>query len=194
MSADKILRENGINLPDTSPGRYYTTCPRCSASRSLANQKKEVLGVTIDDSGVFWGCNHCDWTDGTLIKKNGKANGEPRSTIIATYDYVDETGNLLFQVCRKSDKTFPQRRPDGNGGWEWTTTGVRKVVYRMPEVIEAMAHARTIMFAEGEKDCNNLWTIGLPATCNPGGASEPGKNPKWRSDYGTARSYVVPMS
>jgi putative DNA primase/helicase len=38
---------------------------------------------------------------------------------VAIYEYVDETGTLLFQVCRTPDKRFLQRRPDGNGGWVW---------------------------------------------------------------------------
>jgi hypothetical protein len=37
----------------------------------------------------------------------------------AAYDYTDEHGGLLFQVCRKPDKKFPARKPDGAGGWAW---------------------------------------------------------------------------
>ncbi len=38
---------------------------------------------------------------------------------IAEYPYTDETGNLLFEVCRFEPKDFRQRRPDGRGGWIW---------------------------------------------------------------------------
>jgi putative DNA primase/helicase len=37
--------------------------------------------------------------------------------VVATYDYRDASGKLLFQVCRTADKRFFQRRPDGKGGW-----------------------------------------------------------------------------
>jgi putative DNA primase/helicase len=37
--------------------------------------------------------------------------------MVATYDYRDESGNLLSQVCRFEPKDFQQRRPDGKGGW-----------------------------------------------------------------------------
>src|SRR5262249_42708633 len=47
--------------------------------------------------------------------------GEP---IIAFYDYKDELGKLLFQVCRTLGKQFPQRRPDGAGGWIWNLKDV----------------------------------------------------------------------
>jgi hypothetical protein len=35
--------------------------------------------------------------------------------MVATYDYRDESGNLLSQVCRFEPKDFQQRRPDGKG-------------------------------------------------------------------------------
>ena len=39
-------------------------------------------------------------------------------TIVATYDYRDESSTLLYQVVRyATPKDFVQRRPDGNGGW-----------------------------------------------------------------------------
>lgn len=47
-----------------------------------------------------------------------KSNGKDRKAIAATSDYLDEAGNLLFQVVRFSSKTFRQRRPDGDGGWD----------------------------------------------------------------------------
>jgi hypothetical protein len=42
--------------------------------------------------------------------------------IVATYDYRDERGTLLYEVVRLepgdngAKKTFRQRRPDGRGG------------------------------------------------------------------------------
>jgi len=34
-----------------------------------------------------------------------------------------------------------------------------------------------VVSVEGEKDADNLWKIGIPATCSPDGASEPPKYP-----------------
>ena len=64
MTLDDILATNNLHPPSTKPGRYYTTCPRCSAERSRGHQRLKVLGITIDDAGVTWGCNHCTWTGG----------------------------------------------------------------------------------------------------------------------------------
>jgi putative DNA primase/helicase len=103
--------------------------------------------------------------------------GHIEKRIDATYDYVDERGALLFQVVRRVPKKFVQRRPDGFGGWVWATKGIRKVLYRLPQLIEAVKAQRTIFIAEGEKAVQALEGIGHAATCSPGGAG------KWRPEY-----------
>lgn len=106
---------------------------------------------------------------------------QPRKQV-AAYDYADETGDLLFQVVRFEPKDFRQRRPDTSAqdGWNWSIKGVRQVPYRLPEIIEAAALGQTIFIAEGEKDVDSLWRIGVPATCNAGGA---GKWPDGLSEH-----------
>lgn len=100
--------------------------------------------------------------------------------IEAVYDYVDEAGDLLFQVCRMKPKDFRQRRPDGAGGFIWKTGGVRRVVYHLPEVIKAVAAGRTIYVVEGEKAVDRLLKLHVAATCSPGGAN------KWSASYSSA--------
>ena len=92
--------------------------------------------------------------------------------IVKTYDYTDESGKLIFQVCRLDPKSFRQRHKVGNS-WVWSTSGVRKVLYHLPEVIKAPA----LYFVEGEKDADNLIQRGLVATTSPGGANA------WRDEY-----------
>lgn len=92
-------------------------------------------------------------------------SGEP--TVVATYDYRDASGTLLYQVVRYRPKTFRQRRPLPEGGWAWSLDGVRRVVYRLPDLAE---HTRAV-WVEGEKDADRLWSLGIPATTSAGGAS-----------------------
>lgn len=97
--------------------------------------------------------------------------------IAAVYDYVDEERRLLFQVVRLCNpRDFKQRRPDGNGGWIWNLKGVRRVLYRLPQLVAADA-AELVFVVEGEKDADTLARLGLVATTNPGGAG------KWRPEY-----------
>ncbi|MGD0572331.1 MAG: phage/plasmid primase, P4 family [Sedimentisphaerales bacterium] len=96
--------------------------------------------------------------------------------IVKTYNYTDENGNLVFQVCRYEPKTFRQRRPDGNGGWIWSLDGTRRVLYRLPELIKAPMQD-FVFIVEGEKDADNLIARNFIATTCPGGAG------KWMPEY-----------
>ncbi|HTV81625.1 MAG TPA: AAA family ATPase [Acidobacteriaceae bacterium] len=98
--------------------------------------------------------------------------------LIATYDYTDVRGVLMYQKLRYDPKQFTQRRPDGNGGWVYSLDGVKKILYRLPEVLTA----KVLCLCEGEKDCDNLSAIlpkGWAATTNFDGAG------KWKPDYST---------
>ncbi|HUA82650.1 MAG TPA: DnaB-like helicase C-terminal domain-containing protein [Bryobacteraceae bacterium] len=86
----------------------------------------------------------------------------------ACYNYVDEAGKLRYQVVRKYGKKFVQRQPEPAGGWIWNLKGTSPVPYRLPEMIAA----NFVAVVEGEKDANNLHRIGIPATCNNGGAGK----------------------
>ena len=110
-----------------------------------------------------------------------------RQRIVASYDYTDETGTLLFQVVRLDPKNFRQRRPDGDGGWIWKTAGTRRVPYRLPALLQAIDDGEPIYIAEGEKGVEALRTLGLAATCSPGGAG------KWRAEFNAlfAAAHVV---
>jgi 5S rRNA maturation endonuclease (ribonuclease M5) len=90
---------------------------------------------------------------------------------VATYDYRDEKGELLFQVVRYEPKSFRQRRPKEGGGWVWSVKDLRQIPYRLPELLVADPK-QTIVIVEGEKDVDTLRSIGVVATCNAGGAKK----------------------
>lgn len=99
------------------------------------------------------------------------SEGRPR--IVAAYDYRDEEGVLLCQNVRLEPKSFRLRRPASGGGWIWSTDGVRRVPYRLPDLIAAVCTGCPAIFiVEGEKDADALWRVGLPATTNVGGAGK----------------------
>ena len=102
-------------------------------------------------------------------------NNDFAKKITATYDYVDEAGKVLFQVVRYEPKEFRQRRPDGKG-WIWNLDGVRRVPYRLPELLKSSPQD-FVFITEGEKDSDRLCDLGFTATTNPGGAS------KWLPDF-----------
>ena len=78
---------------------------------------------------------------------------EPKPRMIAMYPYHDEQGNVLFECVRYRPKDFKQHRPDPQqpGKWIWSIKGVRRVLYRLPELKAAIAAGQTIYIVAGEK-------------------------------------------
>lgn len=114
----------------------------------------------------------CGTTHGETGAGEVRGIGEARGArIVATYDYTDERGALLYQVVRKEPKTFVQRRPDGRGDWIWKGPE-RAVLYRLLEVLAAVAAGDPVYVVEGEKDADAMGAAGVVATCNHGGAGK----------------------
>ena len=52
----------------------------------------------------------------TLSYGEKSATNENHPVLVATYDYKDVDGNILYQICRYTPKTFLAKRPDGQWG------------------------------------------------------------------------------
>jgi hypothetical protein len=93
---------------------------------------------------------------------------------VCSYDYIDESGELLFQKVRYVNqdgvKTFRQRKPVENGGWSYSLSEVPKILYNLPAVLAAKESGTPIWVVEGEKDVDTLTALGYVATTMPGGA------------------------
>lgn len=176
-------------------------CPVCGgADGDPRGKEKRCDGWTTDD-GAWVHCSREEFAGDIAADPNGRTYahrmqgpcrcGEThgaevsrvQSRIEATYDYRDENGEILFQVVRYLGKEFRQRKPDGAGGWVWQLHGVRRVLYRLPELMTADPKA-TVYIVEGEKDVDTARAAGLVATCNPGGAG------KWSFVADHARPYL----
>lgn len=145
------------------------------------------IGQRKDGNGVVLNCHAgCDPQDVVMALGLTMQDlfDEPmekreRPQVVAQYPYVDEHGELLLTVKRMEPgydgdrKTFRQFAADGTP----KVTGVRRVLYRLPEVLAAAQAGGIVFVVEGEKDADNLTATGATATCNIGGAG------KWRDDY-----------
>lgn len=134
---------------------------------------------------------------------------KPLGKLTTVYDYTDEEGVLLFQVCRYehtnedgTSKTFRARvyRPEhpkaNREGHVYQLLDVRAdVLYRLPEVKQAIDAGRPVFLVEGEKDADNMALLDFTATTNRGGASKDGKA-KWKpaltEQLTGANVYILP--
>jgi putative DNA primase/helicase len=189
------LRERGSKVHSEPSGKWRATCPahddrRASLSISEGDDSRALLychaGCAPEEVVAALGLTMAD------LYPRRESSGR---RIIATYDYTNESGALLFQALRYEPKGFRQRRPDSNGGWIWNLddndTGhkTRRVLFHVPELLAADP-AQPVYVVEGEKDALNLAGLGLTATTNPGGAG------KWRREFNQAltgrRVVIIP--
>lgn len=160
-----------------SKGWWNAKCP------AHEDGKASLALKDTDDGGVAYTCMAgCDKRAvGDALRARGllpereddSPKPKPRRRLVQTYDYVDEAGELLFQVVRYEPKDFRQRRPDpdASDGWIWKLNGVRRVLYRLPELLAAEPD-KTVFIVEGEKDVDRLRSLGLVATTSPQGAGK----------------------
>lgn len=92
--------------------------------------RRSSLSISVGDDGRTLVHCHAGCTPEAIVAavgltmrdlappSNGHA-GNGRPEIVATYDYRDEDGRLLYQVCRFHPKDFRQRKPKDGGGWDW---------------------------------------------------------------------------
>jgi DNA primase len=98
-------------------------------------------------------------------------------TIEKIYQYRNIDGSVAHETIRYYPKSFRQRRPDGNGGYIWSLAGCETVLYRLPEITEAIKRHEPVFILEGEKDVESAVKLGLQATTSPMGAN------KWADSY-----------
>lgn len=148
----------------------YTACCPCH------DDDRESLTISRKAGADDWIVHcfaGCDWRDikkAIGISRPTEAPGKKTNRQPTAYDYRDENGILLYQVFRGYPKKFWQQLPDGTK----KLGDVRRVIYRLPELIASKPSA--VFIVEGEKDVEALRAWGLTATCSTGGAG------KWQSD------------
>jgi hypothetical protein len=174
---DVLPRLQGVRCHQEA-GKWEARCP-------AHDDRKPSLGVAVGkDDRVLLHCQAgcpveaivkaigLEMAD--LFVRDEMPNGGKR--IVATYDYRDEAGILLYQSVRYDPKDFRQRQPDGKGGWIWSVKDRPLVLYRLPELLQTPPE-QPVFVVEGEKDVEALRRLGVTATTNAMGAG------KWRKCY-----------
>lgn len=161
-----------------TPGKNLFYCFGCGATGNAVDFVMKYDGLTFPEA-LDRVASECG------VQKPEPAKPKPRTKIVKTYDYIDENGELIYQVCRMEPKDFRQRRPDGDG-WNWSIKDCRQIPYNLPAMLAKPTH--TVIIVEGEKDADNLTAAGLLSTTNSGGSK---KFPDDLCQHFTGRNVVI---
>jgi len=167
-----------LSVSEGTDGRVLVHCHRgngCDAAEICAS-----VGLSISDIMPQNGTSTI--YEKSIVKKDKQRTPKqaPKPIVkddlkfVCSYDYIDESGELLFQKVRYVNqdgvKTFRQRKPVENGGWSYSLSEVPKILYNLPAVLAAKESGTPIWVVEGEKDVDTLTALGYVATTMPGGA------------------------
>ena len=145
----------------------------CFAGCSCASVR-DALGLAAPATAVYAPPPVRQTQPAAQPKPKPPASATVNTEITAVYPYRDERGATLYENVRAvatyadgtTGKTFWQRRPDGNGGYVPGLDDVRRVPYRLPELRAALLATAdaAVYLVEGEKDADNLRSLGCTAT------------------------------
>lgn len=183
MNAETFIER--LECVKPAAGGWLARCPAHEDTRAS-------LSVGSGDGGRVLAKCHAGCSTESVVGAVGLKMSDlmpeptaPKRRIVAEYPYRDEQGTHSYSVLRYEPKDFRQRGANG----EWKVAGLRPLLFRLPE-LQGYSSAYV---GEGEKDVDRLLAIGLPATCNAGGAG------KWRDELteqlkqaGVTRVMILP--
>jgi hypothetical protein len=84
------------------------------------------------------------------------------------HHYRDEEGRTLYKICKDTKKRWAAFRPDpaSSTGWQRGIGDARRVLYRLPEVIDSIG-TEPVWCCEGERDADTAASVGLIGTAAP---------------------------
>lgn len=168
-----------VDAQHVSGNQYVAICP-------FHDDHNPSLGIDAG-RGIYncLGCGRsgrlCDPQEGSEPNEpDDSGEPDPLRKPIATYEYRDAGGALLYQKLKyrtsnppPHDKKFYYRRFDENGKEIWGAKGIQRVPYHLPELLRTPGH---VFICEGEKDTEALEKLGFTVTTG-GGATD------WRKHF-----------
>ena len=170
-----LERLDTVSRNGTTATARCPTHPDSNPSLSVARGDRQPVVITC----------HAGCSTQTIVEALGlrlsdlstPGNGQRQEVRRTRYPYVDEHGEVLYYVVRTEPGRDGQRKsfhqvPVSGASGPGAMKGVRRTLYRLPEVLTAIRDGATVFVVEGEKDVDVLAAAGYCATCNPGGAGK----------------------
>jgi hypothetical protein len=147
----------------------FAGCPTQLVVKALGIEWKDLF----DDKNKLGRHAARDPNAQKTFSRNGVTYfASPSKKIVDIYQYRDEKGELLYENVRYHPKDFRQRQFDGTGKPVWNLQGVKRVPYRLSELLAGVRAGADIFLCEGEKDANAVRELGLTASSFKGWTAE----------------------
>jgi hypothetical protein len=116
------------------------------------------------------------WAD---VRRDGGKSEPAEWRVTDSFVYQLEPGKEYYVIDRQENgakKKFVAKHKS-NGDYIFNLDGLTPILYKLPELRQAVSSGRTILLPEGEGKVNRLRELGFEATTNPFGAG------KWNDTY-----------
>jgi 5S rRNA maturation endonuclease (ribonuclease M5) len=163
-------------VPGTN-NRYWT-CFGCGIKGDIFKAVAHREGISnFNEQAEFLGRKY-----GVALEYEGESkNGPPQSQSLKSqpeyiYYYEDEKGSRVYKVVRKEYLKDGVRKKDfrmfskTDSGWVPGLKDVKRYLYKLPQVLKAIAEGEVIFLVEGEKCADQIADLGLIGTTSTGGA------------------------
>lgn len=148
------LRTGGHKVSERGPDQASAQCP-------AHNDRDPSLSITRIEGQALVHCHAGCLTDAVMAALGWSMADLFDDSHGVDYRYQNLTGQVVRTVHRTPDKGFRQK----------VTKGEPVVLYRLPQVVSAVADGRPVYLVEGEKDVHALEAVEVVATTAPMGAS-----------------------
>ena len=172
LAFERILELLDVAVATRNGSQAEVRCPghedrRASLSIGVRNRGRPGAAIHCQAGCTAEGVLAAMGLEAAALTTSGGSTGTASSRDpIAIYSYANEDGGVLFEVGRFAGKKFLQRRP-GRSDWKGGIGDVRRVLYRLPQVIEAVAAGRSDLGRggrEGRCTRSRPWVRSRPAT------------------------------
>lgn len=178
------LDAHGVALKSHSDGSLRGRCPihqgQTTTSLSVRHHVPRGSDRGRAQLRCFGGCDELDVLDLIGLGLGDLYDDPPPKTpgsVTREHVYLGPGLDLVGVVRRTEPKSFRPATPTATGWQAKSSDELKRLPYRLPAVVAAVANGEPVYVVEGEKDADALAAVGVTATCNAGGAG------KWTADH-----------